>query len=262
MDLRVIQLTDIHYFTDPAKTLLNINTNQSFKLVLEAAQANGWPPDFLIATGDLSQEGNASSYKRLLETLSGIGLPIYCLPGNHDNPAVMSQVLSSDEVHVEKNLVKENWNIVFLNTAVKGTNDGRFSEDELAYLDENLKNHPNHHALICFHHSPVSVGSAWLDQMQISNSDDFFRLIDRYPQVRGVLFGHIHQQFDETRAGVKLMAAPSCGLQFKPHSDAFRADTVAPGYRWLTLGPNGEITTGIKRIKNSPFKPDLSSKGY
>mgnify|MGYP000213876501 CR=1 FL=1 len=36
------------------------------------------------------------------------------------------------------------------------------------------------------------------------------------------LFGHVHQQFDVRRKGVRLMAVPSTCAQFKPASAAIR----------------------------------------
>jgi Icc protein len=86
--------------------------------------------------------------------------------------------------------------------------------------------------------------------------------VERYPGVRGVLWGHVHQQLDQYRGDIKLMASPSTCVQFAPGSDNFKADDQAPGYRWLELRSDGTINTGISRVLDAEFTVDLQSGGY
>ena len=68
--------------------------------------------------------------------------------------------------------------------------------------------------LVCMHHQPVNVESAWIDTMAIENAEALFDIIDRHQQVKGLLWGHVHQTFEATRLGVRLMASPSTCVQF------------------------------------------------
>jgi Icc protein len=106
------------------------------------------------------------------------------------------------------------------------------------------------------------MGSRWLDTMAVDNAGEFLAVIDRHPQVRGILWGHVHQTFDRQRNGVRLMATPSTCIQFLPGSDDFALDTAAPGYRWLSLHPDGRIETGVERLEEIPGSLDLASAGY
>jgi Icc protein len=106
------------------------------------------------------------------------------------------------------------------------------------------------------------MGSRWLDTMAVDNADEFFSIIDRHPQVRGILWGHVHQEFDTMRSDVRLMASPSTCIQFLPGSGNFAVDAAAPGYRWLSLYPDGRIETGILRLSEVPGSVDLASAGY
>ena len=68
--------------------LLGQNTQDSLSLVLkEVVQDEEWPPDMAIATGDLSHDQTSESYTRLRDNFQTLGVSVYCLPGNHDNPA-------------------------------------------------------------------------------------------------------------------------------------------------------------------------------
>ena len=60
-----------------------------------------------------------------------------------------------------------------------------------------------------------------------------------------MVWGHVHQAFEGTRRGVRLIATPSTCAQFQPRSDQFVIDNQPPAYRLLTLHSNGAIDTGV-----------------
>ena len=138
-----------------------------------------------------------------------------------------------------------------LNSFLPNTHAGSLENNELEYLDEQLNIHKNKFALICLHHPPVSINSPWMDRMGLQNPEDLFAVIDKYPRVRAVLWGHIHQEFNSMRKGVQLMAAPSTCVQFVPESDCYNKDNKEAGYRYLKLYLTGEIKTIVTRIKDS-----------
>jgi Icc protein len=106
------------------------------------------------------------------------------------------------------------------------------------------------------------VGSVWIDQYVVRNADAFFQLIDDHPQVKLVAWGHVHQEFQQRRKGVTLVATPSTCVQFKPLCDDFTVDTQMPGYRWFELNSDGSFTTGIARVTNKQYVIDYKSAGY
>jgi len=101
-----------------------------------------------------------------------------------------------------------------------------------------------------------------MEPIGLRNADELFAVLDAYPQVRAVLWGHIHQEFDQLRNGVRLLASPSTCVQFAPGSEEFQVDQEAPGYRWLRLHADGQLETGVSRVTGIPFEVDYSVKGY
>jgi Icc protein len=95
------------------------------------------------------------------------------------------------------------------------------------------------------HHHPVPISSEWLDQHIVRDQQQFFNVIDNYPQVRGIIWGHIHQAFEVQRNGKRLLGTPSTCTQFAPHSTHFTVDTRPPAYRSLSLYPDGKIATEL-----------------
>jgi Icc protein len=260
--LLVLQISDTHLYEDPAGRLLGLNTQASLEHTLELAQAVHWPPDLVLATGDLVHDGSAAGYARLHERLTALGVPVYCLPGNHDNQTQLSASLNGNTIRWVTSSSHGAWAIEFVDSNRPGSAAGHIRERELARLRESLGRRTEDHILVCLHHQPVPIGSAWLDSMAIDNAAALFEILDRTPQVKGVLWGHVHQVYEAVRKGVRLLSCPSTCIQFLPQSKHFDLDTQPPGYRWLQLHPDGRIDTGIKRLEYYPNAPDIDAPGY
>lgn len=261
-EVRVLQFSDIHLYEDSQRTLLGLNTGYSFANVLELAKQQHWPPDLVLVTGDLVHNGSAAAYKKLQTYLGALQIPVFCLPGNHDKPLVMHQTLQGANIHTDNRVRVGQWEILLLDSTIPGSDGGRLSTkelDKLAHLLEQCQDRP---VLIALHHPPMIVGSRWLDSMTLENPQALFSIVDRYPNVRAILCGHIHQEFNLEYKGVKIMAAPSTCIQFKPQCDDFTVDSLAPGYRWLSLNPVGTFVTGVNRLERLPSNIDMAASGY
>ena len=260
--LRLLQFTDTHLFADAAGALLGVNTEQSLQSVLTLAQQRHWPPDLVLTTGDLVHDGSVQAYARFLRHFAGLGMPVYCLPGNHDAGPTLRTQLRQGLVQPDTQVLRDHWQICLLDTAVPDSEGGHLAATELQRLDAQLQAHPDHHALVCLHHQPVPVGSRWLDTMAVDNGAELFAVLDRHPQVRGLLWGHVHQDFHQRRKGVHLIASPSTCIQFAPNSTEFALDDTPPGYRWLQLHDDGRIDTGVERLAEMPAGLERASQGY
>jgi Icc protein len=242
---RILHLTDLHLFASVHTSLRGVVTQHSLDRVLEHAQRHDWPPDCILLTGDLVHDESVAGYQRLRERFAAFGVPVHCIAGNHDSPAAMHAVLEDPPLHYAGNRQLGNWSIVLLDTHVPGQDGGEISGGDLTRLEDALQAHPSRHTLICLHHHPVAVGSAWLDELGIANRDALFAVIDRHPNARALLWGHVHQTFDERRGDLRLLATPSTCVQFKPHCEQFRYDELPPACRWLTLHEDGRIDTAL-----------------
>ena len=260
--VQLVQLTDTHLCADPGGTLLDIDTDVSLQAVIDLVRRERPSVDVLLGTGDLSDQGAEPAYRRLLDYFNQITEKHYWLPGNHDDREKMVRAAGGDRL--PQCLDLGHWLVVMLDSQVPGEVGGELGADQLALLNDCLQaaGGREQHVLVCLHHQPVTVGCAWLDEQMVVDADAFFTFLDRHEHVRGVLWGHVHQQIDRQRNGVALMASPSTCVQFAPGQVEFKADSAAPGYRWLELHPDGQIQTGISRVTDVTFAPDLESGGY
>ncbi|WP_087018870.1 3',5'-cyclic-AMP phosphodiesterase [Thaumasiovibrio subtropicus] len=259
----LLQLTDTHLHSTDEGSLLGVQTNQSFRAVLDEIDAKASHFDALLATGDISQDHSAASYQHFVAGISRWTTPCFWLPGNHDFKPNMYSVYPTPAIDPSQQvLVGEHWQLVLLDSQVKGVPHGELSEAQLEHLRNALRAHPNRHALVLLHHHPLEAGSAWLDHHRLHNAEAFWDVISEFPTVKGVLFGHIHQEMDRLHNGVRIMATPSTCFQFKPDSNDFGLDNQTPGWRWLTLKANGDIETKVERLPGKDYLPDFNSAGY
>src|SRR5690606_30088670 len=80
--------------------------------------------------------------------------------------------------------------------------------------------------------------------------------------VGAVIYGHIHQELDFERNGVRYFCTPSTCIQFKPNVADFTLDELNPAYRWYTLHNHGAIDSGVVRLTDFVPAVDHSATGY
>lgn len=246
--LRILQISDTHIQSQPGSELWGVNVDAGLAKVLEHLQCHHWPADFILATGDLVQDEGTAAYQRLLEFLAPLGIPVYCLPGNHDDMAAFNAVLASGSIRRERHVIALGWQFILLDTTLANSVAGHLAASELEFLESKLLAHPALYAMVCLHHQPLPVDSPWLDGSSVDNGAELLTLLDSYPQVRAVIWGHIHQEFSARRGHIHLLGAPSTCVQFKPGCSTAMADSVNPGYRWFELHPDGTLLMGVERV--------------
>lgn len=261
VSLSIAQITDIHLFADENKELLGLQTTQSFQAVIQGLQMLEPQLDLILLTGDLSQDGTPESYERIQNLLSPLATPTYWLPGNHDCISAMQQVLTHEPFFPHKAFTYKGWNFLLINSRVPGRVNGHLSLAELKWLDLGLKCMGDRPTLVALHHPPFRLNSDWLDSSILENPEELFIVLNRYIQVKLVLFGHIHQEFHHQRNGVHYLGSPSTSIQFQPYSVNFSLDYQQPGFRLLNLYPDGSWQTRIERVDYT-YQLDLAATGY
>ncbi len=244
--LTVLQLSDTHLHAAADSRMRGVTTYSTLLAVLEHVQRDRrWPADVILATGDIVQDESRAGYERFRATLEPLGVPVLSIPGNHDDPKLMSELLNSGSFQFGGELRHGPWSIVLLSTFLAGEDAGGLGPARLTGLRKALSVHAGQHVLVAQHHHPLPMGSTWLDGVALRDAKDFWQVIDAHDHVRGVLCGHVHQAFDQERNGVRFMSTPSTCAQFLPHSDFFALDDRPPGLRWLELYADGHIETEV-----------------
>ncbi|MBD9515618.1 3',5'-cyclic-AMP phosphodiesterase [Pseudomonas sp. PDM22] len=257
----VVQLSDSHLFAQENGRLLGMDTADSLTQVVRLVGEEQPVIDLVLATGDLSQDGSVESYQRFRDITAPIDAATRWFPGNHDEMEPMREAAAGTDL-LDPVIDLGAWRVILLDSTIPGAVPGQMTVEQIQLLECAIQAAPDKHLLISFHHHPVSIGSQWMDRIGIYNPERLFAVIDRYPNVRCLLWGHVHQEIDRMRGDVRLLASPSTCVQFTPGSEDFCVDSPAPGYRWLRLMSDGEVQTGVSRVTDIEFEVDYSIKGY
>lgn len=259
--LKLVQLSDSHLFADPSGKLLGLTTRRSFEAVLARIMGSAATADALVMTGDLVHDETPEGYAFLGRSLESTGLPCYCIPGNHDRRDLMEEWLGTVAVERVASRTLGGWNLILLDSTKHGNEVGHLGHHQLDQLDELLTHNPRP-SLVFLHQHPMAVQSRWIDTMGVDNGKALLATCDRRPNLKAVVFGHVHQEFRATHNGYLVLGTPSTCIQFLPGSADFAMDSRTPGYREFLLHPDGSIETSVIRLTAYPEPLPLHGSGY
>lgn len=246
--IRVLHLTDPHLFADRNSRLRGRVTYASLDGVISHYLDQDWRADFVALTGDVIQDDSREAYGHCRDLLTKVGLPVHCVPGNHDIRPLMRDMLDGPPFVYCGSAEFGNWLVVCLDSCVDGEAGGAVPQDEMERMDDLIAGSRATHVLVCLHHPPVPMGSAWLDSVGLANGEQFLDRMQESGRVRIGIVGHVHQQYDADLGGVRIIATPSTCSQFKPRSEEFTVDDLPPAYRRIELHADGQIGTELQWV--------------
>lgn len=254
MTITVAQLTDIHLTAKAGSELYGVDTALSLGKIVDAIKRLANKPDVIIATGDLAEDGSKATYVRLRELLGVLDIPVYVLPGNHDDISQMRSVLNVDGFQCTGSMKMRAWGFVFVNSQVEGHSHGYVSAEELIDLEKNIKDLGDRPILVALHHTPSKVCPSF--GCQLENSNEFTELLNRHPNIKGVIAGHTHNTSEIDAGGHIQFTTPSTFAKAShaqagepvDHDDFWASHSLdgnSQGFRILDLSADGGITSEV-----------------
>lgn len=261
MTARIVQLTDLHLFRDPEERLFGIPTRELLRDVLAHVAEHAGPVDHLVITGDHSHDDLPETYAGLREMLAPWLDRLWQLPGNHDARPVLRAVFG-DRIggegaeRISFSFRAGDWLCLGLDTQVPGDVGGRIDEEQIRWIEAQLRAHDPADAVLFMHHPPLDTGQDWLDRIGLDGKELLRELLVAEPRVRLVCCGHIHHERTERVGNAEIVTTPSTGLEFSPTSPAKLFVRSAPGYRIVELGADG-CATWVVRLTEARYTPDI-----
>jgi Icc protein len=175
-------------------------------------------PDAVLVTGDLTENAADAEYERTCELLRPIGAPLHVLPGNHDDRAALRRhfgVPGAGDEPVQYSADLGPLRLVVADTTTPGEDPGVLDAERLAWLDAELAAAPEAPTVLAMHHPPLLTGIPPLDAIGLPDSDRraLAEVVERHPQVRRIVAGHMHRAIFSDLAGRVVIAAPSTYMQ-------------------------------------------------
>jgi Icc protein len=174
----------------------------------------------------------------------------------------MQNTFNTDLVSCQKQVIFKSWQLICLNSQIINSPNGNLAAQELEMLESYLIKYPDLNTIIAVHHHCVKTESAWLDTMMIKNSDTFLSLVTKYPKVKVIINGHVHQEQDNNLSNIRILSTPSTCFQFKPLCKNFSVEPAAPGYRVIQLFKDGQLETKVFRLPAPLSEIEFSNTGY
>lgn len=234
----IAQITDVHIGFDPEND--DELNQQRFNAVLKALADGPNTPDLLLLTGDLTDHGDARSYRRLKAALADCAYPCLPMVGNHDVREHFHAVFPGyDDGYGFIQYVHDigDMRLIIIDTLEDGRHGGAFCAQRAAWLAARLAEAPDRPTYIAMHHPPMECGIEWMntdaDEPWVQN---FSAVIAGHAQVRGLICGHLHRSVTAAWQGKTVAICSSSAPQVT--ADFTPMDSDAPDHRPMIVAEN------------------------
>jgi 3',5'-cyclic-AMP phosphodiesterase len=185
---------------------------------VESVQAVRPAPDAVLVTGDLAENAADAEYEQVIELLAPLQAATFVLPGNHDDRAALRRhfaVPGVDGEPVQYTADLGPLRLVVIDTTRPGENPGALDGERLSWLDQELAAAPGVPTVLAMHHPPLVTGIPALDEIGLPADDRraLEAVLERHPQVRRLVAGHMHRPILGELAGRAVLAVPSTYMQ-------------------------------------------------
>lgn len=206
-------------------------------------------PDFVVHSGDITNEPHPAAYTLAAETFSRLKAPVYFVRGNHDDAADIVKYMAMGPRHdiaTDRGRLTYRFDVKGVRFLVLDTQGPPQSQPQGHLSAEQLKLLRREAAAagpplaIFLHHPLLPMDSTWMDaNMLVMNGEEVHdALLPARHRIRGVFHGHTHQSTQTLRDGILYVAAASNYSQFSswPHDeDVQHIADEAPGFNFVRL---------------------------
>ena len=240
----ICQLSDLHIRAPGELAYRRVDTASYLRRCVSEIAALEPRPDAVVITGDLADRGAEEEYAHARALLAPLALPLYVIPGNHDDRAALRAAFpgcakaggSPEFVQYTANVGPIR--LIALDTLVPAEGGGRLCQARLDWLHDALRRSDSAPVVILMHHPPFATGIAYMDAVGLETAYPLEPVIREHPNVERILCGHLHRTILRRFGGSVAVTCPSpahqVALDFAPGADACFV-MEPPGYllhRW------------------------------
>jgi len=178
--------------------------------------------DYVVFNGDITEnkDGQLSDLPMFLDVVSDLNRPYSVITGDRDvdlaeyidKKDFMLEFTGNSSSFWSKEL-NEDILLIALDTAIKNNFEGTLSDEQLSWLDNELRNNKNKFIIIAMHHNAFPVSgiveeSLWKDY-SINNWQKFNDILNKYQQNKLVISSHRHTPFYKVINKTIYLSLPS-----------------------------------------------------
>jgi len=244
--IKIIHITDIHMLANNESEIYGINPHSLLKSLIESIRMIK-DADCIIITGDIANRGEYEAYILVDKLFKTFNNPIYWLQGNHDLSEVMLQVANKVSIKADKSFILKNTKFILLQTVMRDEGDlssnkarGYLFDYEMSFLKRELEEDNFQNCVVALHHPPI-LSNTWADRRILDNRTEFVNLLEHYPKVKLVLYGHQHIAQHTFINGINYISSPPTSFHYDPNGEKFSILKNRQGFGIIRIDNNDVI---------------------
>ncbi len=256
MTVQYMAVISDQHITEKGSTLYGLDTNACAKnLFTELAEAR--LPKVVLSLGDLADttinpvrtEAVASpdAYRNAKELSLPLRRPFLTLPGNHDDPMLLSSFFPSCWDSLQHGVSVRTFNhvdLIGLDVRTGPEATGLISQESLEQLDRVLDQ--SRKAILFTHFPVVELDSPRINEtLSVLNREELIPLFAKHrDKILGCFSGHLHMRYATQVEGIVAHGVPSTAFMF--HAEPGSEDPISVcddpcGYLLLGVGADGAL---------------------
>ncbi len=254
MSTTFVHLTDLHLshpdLNDPNQHSDTVANLHAMVAILRDMTPR---PDFIVASGDLTNNGDVASYGLVREMLGDMGIPVIYALGNHDTRAGFRRAfdMGDSDAPLCQQAVLGGLHVIALDSSQPGRVSGAIGADQFDFLDRSLRANPELAKLLVIHHPPRIDENALAWECLSGDDSDRLAAMLRGQNIAGILCGHIHFNRVSLWHGIPVIVANGLHATvdiLRPKGMQIREGT---GFGHCTWRPSG-ITVSFVPLTPAP----------
>lgn len=210
--MQLAHISDLHVMVPGDLAYGVVDTGPMVESAIARLAADS--PDLVIITGDLVHNAQIAEYQRLRAMLQPLRMPVYLLPGNHDDRTLIRQVFLTHTYLPSTDCLQytvEDYplRLIMLDTNVPGKAHGELDAKRLAWLDQQLSQQPDRPTLLFMHHPPFTTGIDLMDDCRLAQPASLENIVKKYDCIWRIGCGHLHRPIQKLWAGTLVYTVPS-----------------------------------------------------
>ena len=217
--LKFVVLSDLH-LGPPGAPVNGLDTGTRLGEAVEVITRDHADAAFVLLAGDLADRGEVAAYHHLRDRIARLPMPVHITLGNHDDRVAFLSVFGTDlddpQGRVSQVIDAGGHRIVLLDTTEPGLVGGRLCQGRLDWLDARLTEARTRPVIVVQHHhaNPLSLP---VDEIILQNADDYVAVLQRHPEVRQVIAGHVHLPSTAVWRGIPMTTMAGSHYSVTPH---------------------------------------------
>ena len=210
----IAHISDTHLLGEGRRLYGVVEGEANLRQALAQLQRVSGRPEAIVVTGDLADLGEPDAYQRLRSIVepvaAEIGAQLIWVMGNHDERGPYNQGLFDGE-HTDEPQDRvydvNGLRVISLDSTVQGYHHGEVTDEQLAWLANELATPAPHGTVLALHHPPVPTPLLWAMEMLELQGQDRLAAVLEGSDVRAILAGHLHYSSFSTFAGIPVSVA-------------------------------------------------------